>query len=310
MANSNDMRESQWVEERLRALEATGDFQPDVVRAHVRLRERADGATTRRRRAWFAVATGCLALVLLPWPRAAAQHLWDRIVLGRVEVVQVIRADLPEHITATFAMEARPFERETVRDATEAERLAGFRPELPPPGVLDGTPTLSVVRRLTLATSPLRIADIERALAAAGVSDINVPGEWEGTILVAEGGPLVVAEYDGVELMQSAPFRMAAPSGFQFGRFMEIAFRVFGRSATEARALGTKFEANPALVMHFPERDSVRDVPLRWGQGIFVGDPDGPEGICFFWNTSDRIYIVSAEKMSPQAAAVLANSIQ
>jgi hypothetical protein len=310
MANSNDMHESQWVEERLRALEATGDFQPDVVRARVRLRERSDGATMRVRRVWLAVAAACLVLVALPWPRAGAQHLWDRIVLGRVEVVQTTGAALPDHITATFAMEPRPFVRDSVRDAAEAERLTGFRPELPPPGVLDGTPRLSVVRRVTLATSPLKIADIERALAAAGVTDITVPREWEGTILVAEGGPLVVAEYDGVELMQSAPFKMAAPAGFQFRQFMEIAFRVFGRSAMEARALGAKFEANPALVMHFPERDAVRDVPLRWGQGIFVGDPDGADGICFFWNTSDRIYIVSAEKMSHQAAATLANSIE
>jgi len=304
------MHESRWVEERLSTLEATGDFQPDIVRARVRLRERADGATTRVRRVWLAVAAACLAVVALPWPRAAAQHLWDRIVLGRFEVVQATRPNLPEHITATFTLEPMPFERESVRDAAEAERLAGFRPVLPPQGVLHGTPTLSVVRRVTLATRPLRVADIERALAAAGVSDIKVPGEWEGTTLVAEGGPVVVAEYDGVEMMQSAPFRMAALSGFQFGRFMEIAFRVFGRSATEARALGDQFEANPALVMHFPERDPVRDVALRSGQGIFVGDPDGPDGICFFWNTSDRIYIVSAAKMSEQTAATLANSVQ
>lgn len=156
---------------------------------------------------------------------------------------------------------------------------------------------------------PLKTADIEGALAAAGISDIKVPAEWEGTTLVAEGGPVIVAQYEGVEVMQSAPFRMTTAAGFKFGRFMEMAFRVFGRTASEARALGEKFEANPALVMHFSEHDPVREVPLRSGQGIYVGDPEGDDVICFFWNTADRIFIVSAEKMNEQAAAALANSI-
>jgi hypothetical protein len=54
----------------------------------------------------------------------------------------------------------------------------------------------------------------------------------------------------------------------------------------------------PALVMHFPERDTVREVPRSGGRGIFVGDPGGSDGICFFWHTSDRIDIVSAPQMS------------
>ena len=219
------------------------------------------------------------------------------VLVGRVEVIQGTGGDLPEHVTAPFALEPRPFERKSVQDAGEAERLAGFRPALPPPGMLQGTPTLSVVTTVTLATRPLKVADIERALATAGVSDLTVPKEWEGTTLVMEAGPVIIANYDGVEIMQSGPFRMTTPSGFQFGRFMEIAFRAFGRSADEARKLGVTFAANPALVMHFPEHEPVRDVPLRWGRGVFVGDPDGSEGICFFWHTVDRIYIVSAEKM-------------
>jgi len=35
----------------------------------------------------------------------------------------------------------------------------------------------------------------------------------------------------------------------------------------------------------------------RSGQGVFVGDPS-EHGICFFWNTADHIYMVSAENMT------------
>jgi hypothetical protein len=309
MAHSDDPNDGQWIDERLRTLQA-GEFRTDVERARDLLRQRHVAAVKRKRRAWIAGASACLVVAALPWPRAVAQQFWDRVMLGRVAVVEVDRPDLPESLTAAFTMEPGPFEQEGVRDAVEAERLAGFRPSLPPAGVLTGDPQLSVVKTVKLSTRPLRIADIEQALAAANVSDVHVPKDWEGTILTAEAGPVVVASYDGVEIMQSAPFRMDMPSGFRFGHFMEIAFRVFGRSAVEAKALGEKFEANPALVMHFPERGSVRDVPLRSGRGIYVADVEGPEGICFFWNTSDRIYIVSAASMTEPQAAALANSMQ
>ena len=211
------------------------------------------------------MAVAGLTVLALPWPRAAAQRLWDRLSLGRVEIVQISRKDLPESVTALFTMEDRnrPMP-EAVRDLADAERVAGFRPSLPPPGVLSGTPQLSVVRSVAFTTLPLRTADIERALAAAGISDLTVPGEWEGTTLTAEGGPMVVATYPDamVEVMQSPPFRMTTPPGFRFDRFMEIAFRVFGRSAHDARTLAKEIAANPALVMHFPEHDQVREVSL------------------------------------------------
>jgi hypothetical protein len=137
-----------------------------------------------------------------------------------------------------------------------------------------------------------------------------VPKQWEGTTLVARGGPVVVAEYSRLELIQAAPFRMTTPAAIEFGRFMEIAFRVFGRGEDEARALGRRFAANPALVMHFPERGPVREVPLRTGSGVYVGDLTGWDGICFFWSSADRIYIISAAKMSEEEAAAVADSLR
>ena len=316
MANNNDRpvnpanHVERWVEERLETLEPAREYEPDPVHARAKLTARQSDVPTGRR-VWIALAVaGCLALAALPWPRAMAQELWNRLLLGRVAVVQIDREDLSEAITAVFVMEPQPFEQEAVADAAAAERIAGFRPALPPEGMLKGVPALSVVKRAVLATKPLKTAEMERALASAGVSDIPVPKEWDGLTLTAEAGPVVIAAYDGVEIMQSAAFRMHTPPGFQFGRFMEMAFRVFGRSAGEAKMLGAKLEANPALVLHFPERAPVRDVALRSGSGIIVGDLDGDDLICFFWNTADRIYIVSATRVSEQMLVTLANSVR
>jgi hypothetical protein len=312
MATNDESYERSRVDEGLEALEAGREFEPDVIRARGRLEERKAVAARRRRQKWAIACSACFILLALPWPRAAAQRLWDRLALGRVTVVETARRDVPESVIATFTMEDRaPWQAERVRDAAEAERLAGFRPALPPPGVLEGAPELSVIQKVTLSTLPIRTAEIERALTAAGVSDIQVPREWEGVTLVAEGGPVVVATYDdGVELMQSASFGLNTPPGFPFGRFMEMAFRVFGRSASEARLLGEKLAENPALVLHFPEHEQVIDVALRSGQGVLVVNPDGSDGICFFWNMPDRIFIVSAWQMNQEQAAALANSVR
>ena len=312
MANHNDDHHG-WVDERLRSLDGPRGAQPNASQARARLRERHD-ATVRaaRRRAWMLAVTGgaLLAVLSLPWPRAAAQRLLDRLTLGHIAVIDTARKDLPEDVTDALVMKPQPWEEESVRDLDEAQRIAGFRPSLPPSDVLAGTPKLLVVRKATLATAPLKVAEIERALAMAGVRDVTVPKDWEGTTLSAEGGPAVLADYGDIEVIQSRPFRLTTPAEFPFGRFMELTFRVFGRPADESRRLGQQLVENPALVMHFPGASAVRDVPLRTGLGVLVGNPDGNEGMCFFWSTPDRIYIMEADKLSESLAVAVANSIR
>jgi hypothetical protein len=311
MANNSDPNDRDWVDERLNTLKMADESQPDIARARAKLRTRQSGPVPRSRSVWMlGAAAACLVLAALPWPRALAQQVWDRLLLGRIAVVQVDSEGVSEEIASVFIMEPRPTTQDPVADEAAAERIAGFRPLLPPDGILKGKPTLSIVKRSVLATRPLKTADIERALASAGVSDIAVPREWEGLTLIAEAGPVIVADYDGVQIMQSTPFRVNTPPGFQFGRFMEMAFRVFGRRADEAKALGAKLEANPALVLHFPEREPVRDVALRSGHGIIVGDLNSDDLICFFWNTPDRIYIVSATNVTERKLVALADSIR
>jgi hypothetical protein len=311
MASNNDRSDNDWVDERLATLKTADEPQPDVNRARAKLRARRSGPAPHSRSIWLIGAVAaCLLLAALPWPRALAQQVWHRMVLSRIAVVQVDSEGVSDELASVFTMDSAPYEQEPVADVAEAERIAGFRPLLPPEGILKGKPALSIVKRSVLATKPLKTAEIERALATARVSDIDVPKEWEGLTLTAEAGPVVIADYGGVEIMQSAPFRMNTPPGFQFGRFMEMAFRVFGRPADEAKALGAKLEANPALVLHFPEREPVRDVSLRSGHGIIVGDLNSDDLICFFWNTSDRIYIVSATNVSEHTLVTLADSIR
>jgi hypothetical protein len=251
--------------------------------------------------------------LVLPWPRAAAERLWDRWMLGRVEIVPVEREGLPESVTRVFELHERePFQFEPVGDLAQAEQIAGFHLLLPSPDILGGPPAMAVVRNVTLTTEPLDVKELKRALAGADASDIVVRDEWNGTTLTVEGGPVVAATYAaaGVQLMQAAPLRMNAPPGFRFDQFMELALRVFGRDAAEARDLAAKLAANPALLMVLRpgHHTTVREFPLRNGAGSIIGGDEG--GMCAFWSVADRLFIVSAQKMDEKLASAIANSVE
>src|SRR5262245_60667742 len=179
MANNNDTKENRWVDERLQSLGAP-EVDANLDAARGRLRER-DASARRRRRAWTtaaAIVGAILVLAALPWPRAAAQRLWDRLTLVRVEVVPVAQ-DNPVQPEKLFDFKEEGDQPINVQDAVEAERIAGFRPLLPPPDVIPGTPELKVIKHEVMS-STVRVADLERALAATGVTGVRVPREWEG----------------------------------------------------------------------------------------------------------------------------------
>jgi hypothetical protein len=307
MANNNDANDNGWVDERLQSLD-TPDVDVNYDAARGRLRER-EAAAQRSRRAWAtaaAVGAAILVLAALPWPRAAAQRLWDRLSLGRIEVVQVARKDLPQPVNP-FDWKEDNGESVTVRDAAEAERVAGFRPLLPPADVVRGTPKLTVSKR-GMMSATVKVADLERALATTGVTGVRVPKEWEGVTLRVERGPEIDADYDDAKMgmSQSAPLKLITPSGFPVGEFMEIAYRLYGKSAVDARELSRKFIANPAWMLVFPGHDTVREVPWKGGRAVAAGG----QGMCFFWNTSDRLFIIGAQKMDPDFGVAVANSLR
>jgi hypothetical protein len=307
--------EHAWVDERVDAL-APRDFDPNVAAAWARLGNRDD--RPRAGRLLFRVGVGvaaCIVVLMLPWPRAAAQRLWDRLTVGRVEVVSVERTDVPESVMAFFQMEERgEADPEMVTGVADAARVAGFAPLLPAPGVLSGAPSLSVVREMKLSTAPIDVAQLRALLARLNASELAVPAEWEGASLTVEGGPVVVADYPdaGIQVMQAGPVNMTMPPGFELSRFMEIAFRVFGRNAADARRLGSSVAANPPLLMVLTpgHHSNVREMAFPQGTGILVGDADEGEGMCLFLNVPGRMFFISARELTEARALALAQSLQ
>lgn len=306
--------DGRWVDERLAAIAPRG-FEPDVAGARVRVRDRdrESLSSPRRRALWGAAAMACVLALLLPWPRATAHRLWDRLMLSRVEVVGVDRADVPAHVMAFFQMEEHePMVFEPVASLAEAQQMVGFRPSLPAPGVLAGSLELAVVQSATLSTAPIRVADLRALLAGIDAADLEVPADWEGAALMVEGGPIVVADYPeaGVQVMQAGPLQLTMPPGFPLERFMEMAFRVFGRNAEEARRFGGRVAANPPLLMVLPGHEAVvREIAFERGTGALVGSPEGG-GMCLFLNLPGRMYFISAGRLTEEQALAIARSLE
>ncbi len=312
MGNDNDSNVQPSVDECLRSLEPGAEFDPDLSAARARLRERHGGSRRRAPRASRLVAFGAVGVLILslPWTRAFAQRLWDRLTVSRVEIVQITGRDVPDEVAAMFTFDDREhIEPVAVADVTHASRVAGFIPALPAPSVVPGHPRLGVMLTERMSSRPVDVPRLRAALRTAGLGDVRVPDAWDTARLTVEGGPAIVASYDEASLsvIQARPFRMNVPPAIPLEEFMQLGFRLFGRDPQAARTLAREIVANPAVVFHFPEHHRVREVRLRAGRGIVVGDE---EGICFFWSTPDRLFIVSAPPMSDEELVALADSFR
>lgn len=286
--------EDRWVADRLAVLEP--QWRPDFAHG----RELLDAGLTKRIHSWSwmaaAAATAmCIAALALPQTRAFAQQLWYRLVLNRIDVVRVDLSKLPLHIQVTTNGL-----QQAVQDLDDAERKAGFRPYLPPAGVLPANPAITTIGPIAIEQT-IHVRAIETALHNMGASDVQVPPEWEGMHLRTEIGSMVAANYpDDIQILQARPIELSVPSGFPLERFAEVAFRSIGVSVWEARALAQKFVANPAWLLDIPAEEvvNIQEVSLRTGPALLIenfDDKRNVERVTVIRSTSERIYSVSAK---------------
>jgi hypothetical protein len=188
------------------SLTPPSDWQPDVTAARRRFDARRQSRSARGRVLLpvALVVSAALAVIMFSADaRVAAQHVWQWITLGRIEIVRVNFDDLPDEARSLFAQQLgdtappRP-----VATENEAAAIAGFVPRLPPDGVLPGKPALTVLAPMVHGTT-IRIADVELALEKAGVYDVKVPRSWDGAKIQLQIGSAVMAEWTDIALIQA-----------------------------------------------------------------------------------------------------------
>lgn len=308
----NNTVNDDWVDRQLASLPVI-DREPNTAKALAALRAREGNRKAAQRRWTWAVSTAlaiCVALLALPGSRAFAQRLWETLFLKRTEVIRANFENIPDALTPdVLSGGSVP---EGVSNIDEAERKAGFRPLLPGASILSGSPNLSVSAPIE-ARLTLHQSELVKALEKAGASNVEVPHDWEGRSFGLEVGPIVVADFGDLSLLQCRPFTLVAPSGFDIPRFLEVAFRILGADEAEALRMKEKFAANPAWFWAIPRDNqaTIQEVSLRSGPGVYIEDfrSNGVRaGAAVIWNTPDRMYLVGGT-MSRELALVVANSI-
>jgi hypothetical protein len=141
-----------------------------------------------------------------------------------------------------------------------------------------------------------------------------VPQSWDGVTLELRAGPIIIAEYAGVLLLQSEPFALLKPADFDIERFYRVAFQALGMSEAEAQALSVDLAISPALLTFMPkgEQDLVHRFRTNSGTGIMIHDVYGPGKIVSVWSGPGRIYALypSARNVSREFVLQVARSLE
>ena len=286
----HDERE-RWVNERIGASEPANAW-PDAAAGWRRLEQRIARRSPRRVWLWAGVTAAlCLAALALPGPRLVAQRLWDQVVLGRIQVMLV---DYEGHGGAAAFFSPDIYlrgEATQVPSLEEASTRAGFWPHLPGDDVFAVTPSYSVAS-VTAGRWRLRTPAMRYLIAQAGGSASDVPDSWDEAVLEVRVGPMIIADYNGVLLLQSLPFQLIKPADFDLALFYQMGFRVLGMSEQEARARGADLSLNPALltVMSKEESHLVHGFRTKSGSGVMIHEVYGPGKIVALWSGPDRVY--------------------
>jgi hypothetical protein len=188
---------------------------------------------------------------------------------------------------------------QSVQDIEEAERKTGFRLYLPSLSFLLTNPGITITGPISVEQI-VHVRDIESSLVKVGVSDVQVPAEWERIQLRTRIGPMVELNYpDRVHILQARPFELSVPSGFPLEHFAEVAFRSIGVSSWEARAMAQRFAANPAWLLDLPPDAvvNIQEVSLRAGPAMLIEEVDNRRAVrqvTVVRSTSERMYSVSS----------------
>jgi hypothetical protein len=300
----------EWIDRRMAGAAVPAEW-PDAAAGRRRLALRV--VRPRRIMLWTVASAAVLvAIFALPPAHGLAQRLWDQVVLGRI---QVMLTDYEGHgAAASFlspVMQIRP-DAHPVPSLDDAVRLAGFSPRLPGPGVFAILPSYSVTD-VASARLQLRRPAIRYLVAQAGGSASDVPDSWNGVDLEVRVGPVIIADYNGILLLQSRPFELIKPADFDLKLFYRLAFQALGMSESDASALGANFAISPALLTFMPreESDLVHAFKTKAGTGFMIEEVYGPGKIAAVWSSSDRIYALfpSTGEVSREFVIAVANAV-
>ena len=253
-------------------------------------------------------------IVLVPAGRVVAQQFWQFLTVRRVAFIRVnpwpegVRSPAVKLIGAVIP----PI---PARDVDEVRRRVNYDPRLPHFGALSNGPRLSTTFSLSAGTV-INAADLELALRKAGVTDQQVPSQWDGAHLTLHTSAIVIAEWPEVALVQSLPLTLTAPSDFDFSAFSALVLRVLGVGPDEAQRLAEQMGTAPPWLApidrNIDESATIEEIVLNSGPATLL-QQTGKDGAAprttVAWSVADRVYLLSGT-LSRELAIATANAVQ
>jgi hypothetical protein len=197
----------------------------------------------------------------------------------------------------------------TVASAEEASQLAGIPVRLPatvPAGY--GLPEIQVQGEASLRFTA-DTARLQAILDTLGVADVTIPGQLNGAVVTVNKPPVVSVQYangrNRIILVQARNPDISLPDGVRLADLGEIALRVAGMSADDARSFAQSIDWNTTLLVPIPANAaSFRDVEVRGATGLLItsdraaGSPaasgkDIPQGSVLMWSEGDTVFALS-----------------
>lgn len=294
----------------------------DAERALGRFGERARREGLTPRPSWGDALFARLSLASLARPALAGAVaiaiLFTATVTGVAETfltvfepqrIQTVQVDprqfgqLPdpsEYGTLTWV--ARP-EWRAVADVAAAEASAGFRPLVPASRPASARFTVMPEAK---ATFQFDEAKARAAAARAGATLPPMPAAIAATTLTMTGGPAVMQQYDGVQVVQAkAP--VVTSNGASVSELRDYALAQPGvppAVATQIRAIG-----DPVRTMLIPvgvDPSSAKQVSVRGTQGYLFGDNTGL-GSGVIWLEDGHVFAVIGPLKEAELLALVAS---
>ena len=294
------------------------DWEPDAALATMAFNARVARArrTQRRQFAGLVALACCAMLALFPVVRTSAQRLWDRLIVGRVEVVRVDFDALSPELAGLLPRPLeRPSEPVVASSIADAAARAHFSPRLPDLAPSNQAPRLSVTSS-TNYVAVINAGALGAALRKVGGNGVETLRRWDGGTIRWDTAPILSAEFDGFTLVQTVPAVVSVPAGFDIRAYAEAFFRAAGLSRDDAGHVAERASNAPPLFLGMPihRRAAVRDVQLKGvaATAVEIVSPAGrPAAVILIWSDADRIYLLTVlgEPATLERAIQIASSV-
>jgi len=279
-----------------------------------RLRQQAIAAPQR---AWplrtFSMAAAIVivvaALSSMPGVRAYAQSFLAMFrVVNFVAVPVASRSasvltgeqlDLPRLLGNQIQMIQQGGAPVAVSSVEGAGSSAGFtvaQPAFVPPGA---TLDQILLSGASAARTTIDVTTLDDILQALGINDLAVPPEVNGQTMTLRVSPIVQLSYTigtrWAHLLQARPPQVEMPASLDLQRLGEIALRVLGMPATDARTFAQQIDWHTTLLLPIPPnatRFQQVDINGHMGVQVETDTPSGARRTIVFWSTGDRVFVL------------------